>query len=129
MTVRERQDVLEPVRGGLQAKEADLNERQVLLDRRRAELEEREAALEERAAELARLTQQGDAIRRDNDDAERRLALLWDDLHQRQQVLEDVDASLRVREERLSATEHRRASRGADAEGWGAWPAPEPDIV
>merc|ERR1719198_2903002 len=106
IAVRTRQDELEPIQGDLQAKEADLNERQVLFERRRAKLTERESKLEKLCAESANASKKCGVLRQSNEDAEQRLARLWDDIHQRQQVLDDIGLSLRGREERLTAAEH-----------------------
>merc|ERR1711966_90809 len=46
------------------------------------------------------------ALELDIEDMGRQLTQLWDDIHQRQQVLEDIDTSLQGREERLNVKEH-----------------------
>jgi len=114
--VKVRQDQLEPVQSDLQAKEADHNERQALLNRRRLDLEEREACLERARLEIASANERSALAQQSNDEAEHRLTRLWDDIHQRQQVLEDLDTSMEGREQRLSEAEHSlivRRSQGA----------------
>lgn len=109
--VKLRQEQLEPLQSDLQAKEADLNEREAILGRRRREIEEREACLERALQETASASESSAAAQQRNDEAERRLTLLWDDIHQRQQVVEDLDTSLQGREKRLSKAEHSHAVR------------------
>lgn len=109
--VKRRQEELEPVQADLQAKEADLNERQALLDRRRAAIAEREAHLEKCCREIAETTERTTVVQKSNEEVERRLERLWDDIHQRQLVLEDLDRSLHGRHARVTAAEHSRVVR------------------
>jgi len=144
LAVRMRQEELEPIQSDLQAKEAELNERQALVERRRTALAAREEQLESSLAESGAADERCAAARRSNRETEARLARLWDDIHQRQQVLDDLDASLRGREARLDAAELRslagRGARGEAARAVGpavgggsavggglreAWPPPE----
>jgi len=109
--VKIRQEELEPVQADLQAKEADLNERQALLDRRREALVDREAHLEKCCREIAEATERTNIVQKSNEEVEQRLKRLWDDIHQRQQVLEDLDKSLQGRHARVTAAEHSRVIR------------------
>lgn len=100
--IKADQDTLEPVQAELQAREVEINERKALLEQRRAALNERKDRLrkmrEETEAALSRKVE----LEKQAEEAELRLTRLWDDIHQRQQVLEDIDTSLWGREERLT---------------------------
>jgi len=124
--VRARQDDLEPIQSDLQAKEADLSERQALLERRKASVAAREAALEGDKAKVSVDLERHAALQQQAAAVERRLAALWDDIHQRQQVVDDVDGSLRGREERLAAAQLSLACVRDDV-AWGRDAAEAPD--
>lgn len=119
--VRARQDALDFVRHELESKEADLDEREALCQRRSAALAERESRLDRGAAELAAVRAAEAEARRSAEESERRLTALWDDIHQRQQVLEDIGSSLYSREERLSIAEHSLVCQEAEAVASDTW--------
>merc|ERR1740123_567506 len=97
--IRSRQSELELTQGDLQTKEADLVERRTLLERNRTALEDREAQLSCASADATKANESREEANRSAEELERRLALLWDDIHQRQQVVEDIGTSLMGREE------------------------------
>jgi len=106
MEVRSRQDALEPIREDLQTKEVDLDERRCLLERQQVALVDRGQHLERIAAEFASASERLAAGRRRTETLEQRLSVLWDDIHQRQRVLEDIGTSLHSREERVNLAQH-----------------------
>lgn len=124
--IRSRQSELEHIQGDLQTKEADLDERRALLERGRAALEEREAQLNYASADATKANECREEANRSAEELERRLALLWDDIHQRQQVLEDIDTSLLGREERLRSEQHSLVCAHETTSSWhegsSSWP-------
>lgn len=125
--VRARQGDLEVIQGDLQTKEADLDERRALLERTSAELIEREERLVRTRAEASDDAQRRAEVQRESEELERQLARLWDDIHQRRQMLEDVDTCLLGREERLMSAQHSLVvarEAGAASGGRGQWGAP-----
>eukprot|EP00971_Amphidinium_carterae_P142001 2812689-Amphidinium_carterae.1 len=82
--------------------------------------------MKRQAMELATADERTEELNRQNEEVERRLAQLWDDNHQRQQVLEDISVNINGREMRLVAAEHSIACE-VDAPGSTArhaWEAP-----
>merc|ERR1712113_979092 len=70
-------------------------------------------------------TQRDIELRQSNEETERRLAQLWDDIHQRQKVLEDIGTCLNSREERAINAQHTLVCNRegqAFAGQWDAWP-------
>ncbi|CAE7943112.1 unnamed protein product, partial [Symbiodinium necroappetens] len=70
--------------------EADLDERQSLLQRRRAALQQREERIQVLTSELAEAHETEAESRRTSAEKEKRLEEIWEQIYQRQAVLEDL---------------------------------------
>ncbi|CAJ1374938.1 unnamed protein product [Effrenium voratum] len=98
---------LEPVRRELQMKEADLDERRIFMERSKEELNLREQRhLEQRAMREAELEKVA-AAKLQTASLEKQLEELWDEIHQRRQILQDLLAQRRDAED--AAGELRRS--------------------
>lgn len=118
-----RHQKLKPLSGSLQAREVELDEREALLESRRKALAERQRQFEVTNVEARAASKKASELHKQNEEAEMRLVRLWDDIYQRQQMLQDINSSIHGREERLSAAQHsfvcqREVNIGS---GWEAW--------
>eukprot|EP00439_Symbiodinium_sp_Y106_P034607 s2499_g4.t1 len=86
--VRAWQTRLEPLRREMQTKEADLDERQSLIQRRRTALQQREERLQLLTSELAEAHDTEAESRKTSAEKEKRLEEIWEQIYQRQSVLE-----------------------------------------
>lgn len=111
--IRGRQDVLDLVRAELQSEDAALTRRRSQLEANQVALAAREAELATAGSGLAELRARAARAKEEVDSVERRLASLWDDIHQRQLVVDDICSTLRAREDRVGEVQRSLACEGA----------------